>query len=471
VQVPSDIADLVDYPDCFRFEAEQTAECADPLVPRATGSVRAATYAGQYPPLYYLLVGWPSLPLSGAPAVYAMRLVSAAITAALLTWGIVRLRELDRRRAAWGAALALTPMCLFIGSAVNPNGVEIACAFSFWTACLALARRRSDADVSVAPPTSWWVQAGLSGALLLNIRTSGPIWASIVVVVAVLAARPGAVRGLARSWQVWPTALLAVVAGALSVGWVLTHRDIVTTTSLFPEFAAPRLVAAVMLLATPALVDQMIGNFGWLDTSAPYPTILVWYATVSALLLVALVQRGQRRARIGILAVLAAVVLVPIALTIPTAEAAGIVWQGRYTLPLAVGLAPLSVLLLAPLRGEVASMLDRLATLSVCAVGVAHVGAFYWAARRYAEGSEGLWVTVDPRWGSPLGFLPAVALYGLLVAVATAVAVRSLRHERAAEPGQPAGRTVDLPNLPGATGDLDAARRPAPLPDAVELTG
>jgi hypothetical protein len=44
-------------------------------------------FAGQNPPLCYALVGWPSLLLTGEAGPYAMRLVSAAISAAMLACG------------------------------------------------------------------------------------------------------------------------------------------------------------------------------------------------------------------------------------------------------------------------------------------------------------------------------------------------------------------------------------------------
>jgi hypothetical protein len=424
VQAPSDLAGLQDFPQCFRFEGEHSADCTGPLADRRPGLAQAGTYAGQYPPLYYLLVGWVSIPLSGETAVYAMRLLSAALCALFLTWGIRRVVQLVPRRAVWGAAVALTPMCLFIGGTVNPNALEIATAFSFWAACLALARRRSDADVSAPPPTSWFVQAVVSGAVLINLRTSGPLWAAIALTVAVVAARPGAVAALARLRAARWSAAAAVLAGGVAVAWILTHGEIVTTAGLFPEYGDPKLVVAVMLLSTTALVEQMVGNFGWLDTSAPYPTVLVWYVVAGALVLLAFAERGARRPRAAMVLLLLAVLLVPIALSVPTAEATGMIWQGRYTLPIAVGLPLLASLLMTSLRGEAAHLVDRLVVITLVLVAVAHVASFYWAARRYAEGLDGTWATLSPHWASPLGFLPAVALYAALVAVAAVVAIR-----------------------------------------------
>ncbi|MBO9556692.1 DUF2142 domain-containing protein [Cellulomonas sp.] len=427
VQVPSDIADLDDYPNCFRFEGEQAADCTRPLDDRRAELEQVGTYAGQYPPLYYALVGWVSTLLQQETAVYAMRLVSAALCAFFLTWGVRRMAQIAPRRAVWGVGVALTPMCLFIMGSVNPNGLEIAVALSFWSACLALARRRSDADVSVPPPTSWFVQAVVSGAILVNLRSSGPLWALIALATAVVAARPGAVAALARSRALWLSAAAAAAAAVTAIAWVVSHDNIVTTRDLFPEYGEPKLVVAVVLLSTATLVEQMIGNFGWLDTPSPYLTVLAWNTAACSLVLLALAQRGARRPRAAVLLLLVAVLIVPVALSVPTAEAAGIVWQGRYTLPIAVGLPLLASVLTTSLRGETVWLVDRMLTLAVTLLGLGHVAAFYWASRRYAEGLGGRWSALAPEWESPLGFLPAVALYAALVAVAIVVAVRRMR--------------------------------------------
>lgn len=416
VKVPNDLAATEEYPRCFRFDKEDDASCARDLPTRTTDSEVTGTFAGQYPPLYYALVGWPSLLLSGETALYAMRLVSAVLCAGFLTAGILRMRSVAPRRWMWGVWLSLTPMCLFIGGAINPQAFEIAAAFSFWAAGIALARPRS--STPGRPTTGHVVQLVVSGAALVLVRTSGPLWAALIVAAVLVAARPGVVPTFLRSRQGVVTLAGAGVAGALAVAWVVAHPDIVTTSGLFPEYAEPRLVAFVMLLAQPMFIEQMTGNFGWLDTEPPYVTVLAWMIGTGVLLVLLVVERVPNRLRVALAATAVAVVVVPIALTIPTAEAAGIVWQGRYVLPLAVGVPLLAALALERRSTQVGALMDRVTVLTVVLVTGGHVAAFYWASRRYAEGADGLWATLDPRWSSPIGFLPAVAVYALLVAAA-----------------------------------------------------
>lgn len=104
VHLPADWAGVADLPACFVGDAGQAADCQDPLDPPArAGGVDVGTYAGQYPPLYYALVGWPSLLLPAWPALTAMRLVSTTLTAAFVTWGLFRLSRIPGNRAGvWG---------------------------------------------------------------------------------------------------------------------------------------------------------------------------------------------------------------------------------------------------------------------------------------------------------------------------------------------------------------------------------
>ena len=75
VSVPGYIADLPAQA-CHAFDRRVTADCAPVVNADDTGLTDAETSAGNYNPMYYFMVGWPSLLMSGAPAVYAMRIVS-----------------------------------------------------------------------------------------------------------------------------------------------------------------------------------------------------------------------------------------------------------------------------------------------------------------------------------------------------------------------------------------------------------
>ncbi len=426
VQLPSDYLAASRLEDCFAHYPDQPASC-QPAVPAADGTtVAVTTYAGQYPPLYYLLVGWPSRFLSAVDSVYAMRLLSGVIASALLVWGLYRLRTVTRRAAwTWAAVAALTPMTLFIGAMVNPQALEIPAAFAFWAACLALVRSPG------APRRGAVVQAAIAGALLVNARTSGPVWALTIVVVALVVAPSGRLRLLwaLRSFR-WALGV-AVASGLVAASWVVTHGAVVGSTVLFPRYASPLRVAALMMADGYGFLVQMIGDFGWLDAPSPPLTVMVWTVVVGALLAIAVALSG-RRLRAGLLLSLLAVVAVPVALQIPSAAHSGIIWQGRYSLPVAVGVPMVAAVALTAVGRPYDELARRIARwLAVPAVAVAHVAAFLWAMRRYGVGLFGQLITRSPDWSSPLGYLTAVVIYAVPVAAVTVVAWWSLRPAKA----------------------------------------
>ena len=106
-------------------------------------------YVGRYPPLYYGIVGLPSLVLENDAAVYAMRLVSGALSAALLALALAVAAVWSRNRLLVVAvATAATPMVFVFGSVVNSSGIEVAAAACVWTGGLLLFL-----DHSRKPPT------------------------------------------------------------------------------------------------------------------------------------------------------------------------------------------------------------------------------------------------------------------------------------------------------------------------------
>ncbi len=382
VVLPSDYAAVVSLPNCLAFHPETSADCQQDVAP-AHGTAPVETFAGQYPPLYYLLVGWPSLFLGAEASIYAMRLVSALLTAVLVTWGAFRLVREGRRLALWGVLVAVTPMTLFLGGTVNPQGLEVAAGFSFFAACLALATSAR------GPSTAAMVQAAVSGALLVNVRTSSPLWAVAIVAAALLVARPGRWREVVRHAAARWVAVVAAVAGAAAVAWVAFHGAIVTGGGLYPEYASPLRTIVAVVEQWSAYLINMVGDFGWLDTPSPAATLLAWAVAGGALLLLSLALPGRRRGRTGLALLVLAVAAAPVVLQVPTASDVGLIWQGRYALPLAVGVPLVSAQLLGTDRPDVLWRWYRTLRIVVPVILVGHVAAFLTASHRYAEGSTG----------------------------------------------------------------------------------
>lgn len=463
VRLPSDYAASVTLPNCFAFQPDQPASCQHDL-PAPGDPVDVRTYAGQYPPLYYALVGWPSLLLPATSGLVAMRLVSALLTGLLVTWGLYRLQRIEGNRAGlWGAAVALTPMCFFLGATVNPAGFEISAAFAFWAACLALVLGRGPVA------TGALVQAVVAGALLVNTRSTGPVWALAVVVVALVAAPAGRWREIvAHRWFRWLVAA-TVAASAAAVGWLVTHPSVVTAEDLHPGYADPRTVALAVFGKGSEYLLNMIGDYGWLDAPSPPMTFVAWYAMVGAVLLLAFAAARPARRRVALLLLVLGVAGAPLVLQLATAADTGLIWQGRYGLPVAVGVPLLAALVVGVDRGTEGELLRRVARGALPVVLVGHVAAFYWASRRYAEGLEGEVLTFHPDWSSPIGYLTGTALYAAIAGALAWLAWRSYRPlpldaaPAAAEPAPGARPAADAEPAPAAatshatTGDAEPA--------------
>lgn len=458
VELPSDFADAVLLPNCLAFQPTVSAACQDPLPP-ADGVAEVDTFAGQYPPLYYALVGWPSLLLSGESGILAMRLMSALLTSALVTWGLFRLTRVEGNRAGvWGAAIALTPMCLFLGATVNPAGFEVNAAFAFWTACLALVLGRGSV------PTSALVQAVVAGALLVNTRSTGPVWALAIAVVALVAAPAGRWRAILRHPRIWWFAAATALACAAGAAWLLTHPSVVTTQNAYPDLASPRAAGLIVIGLGAQYLLNMIGEFGWFDSPAPPVTVMAWYAMTGVVLLLGLAARRAPRRRLAVLLLVLGTAAAPLVLQVPTAADTGVIWQGRYALPLAIGVPLLAALVVGIGTGRTGEdgrsgeddLVRRIARGTLPVILVGHVAAFYWAARRYAEGLDGHLLTWHPEWSSPIGFLPGTALYALLGA-ALALCGWVYYREPRTEPGTGAGTGTDR---------REPAAVPAPEPAA-----
>lgn len=410
VNVPADYA-AVPGLNCFASYPWQAASCM-PALPTDRTTVEAPTAAGHYPPLYYALVGWPSLLLPADPGLLVMRLVSGALSTVFVVAGLVALRA---TRAAgvvrWGAVTALTPMALFLFSTINPNGLEISAAFAAWASSWAVFGARGRV------PRHALVIAAVSFAVLANVRSLSPLWAVVILALTVLGS--GQLVDLwhqRRAFLVGSFAFVALVS-VPSVLWAMRYGTLLTGEGLWPQYQSRVVAVTDMVLSLSKQYLQMIGNTGWFDSPVPLLTLLLWTISLGMLAALALQRRGQVAAKVALGVLFVGVVIGPMIIQLPGAADAGLVWQGRYTLPIAIGLPLLSAWILAPTNEPEEPTAARLSTGMVVALGVANAVAFYGTARRYAVGSEGPYATVAPDWSSNLGFMPAVLLYVVALSV------------------------------------------------------
>jgi hypothetical protein len=406
--------------------SQETVACAKPMSDSATPAT-AYSYVGNYNPTYYLLVGWPTLFLLGAKAVYAMRVVTALLNAILLGFAARCALEARRpRRALLCLVASATPITMFFGGIVNPNGTEICAAILVWSALLHLATARRPPIETlrrIAPCL------GLGLFLLLNVRMLGPLWVALAAAAACWVAEPAARRTLLRN-RPFCYGLAATTLVALgSLAWTAsTPLELLSLDAIHPHFLR---AAHLTLNNTPAYLREMLFAYDWAE--APIPTLAeVLLTTALAVLLVPLL--AVRRYAALLLSMAAAVVAIPVVLQGYEMQSLGMIWQGRYLLPFAVGLVLVAGY--APLESaESAEALREFGNRTVERWMMAFLTAggltcLWWAVRRNANktGLRGSLLPMRAYWIPPVTWPGALVPY-LLGALLLAVALWQLGEE------------------------------------------
>jgi hypothetical protein len=417
-RLPSAYAELINLHECYFADAGVPASCAKSPGSRP-GVALAGTTAGANNPLYYWAVGWPSL-LSGGPlGMYAMRLVSAALCAAMLASAVVTAFQWSRRRRYPLAAVlaAATPMVLFLNGSVNPNSLEASSAILLWAAVLSLL---TDPPPELVPRLL--TRAGLATLTLVSVRQLGPAWALVIIACAVLAGQRGALRTVLRRPAVWLWSAAVATVGLGSFAWTAKFSVLGSTASTFPSLTFS-VAAKHTFGASVDYLRQQVGFFGWLDVRPPYHLEELWFLPVLALVAAACAVATIREVAAVVLLGLA-VIAIPVLAQGRQAQTLGYIWQGRYLLAVAVGLPLLAAAILTKREprqtwlGQAVRRLPLAITASTLLLGFL---MFYTTLRRYMVGAHGSWIPLHPSWSPPGTPIAVVLLYLLGAGLAALV--------------------------------------------------
>jgi len=230
-----------------------------------------------------------------------------------------------------GLLAAATPMAMYMASAINPNGVEIAAGIAFFAVLIPLVLGRQEGATN---GLIWLV--GISGTALAVLRTSGLLWLLAGLAAVLIPWRGERIRTI---WRRPATKLCLAgiaVATLTSAIWIARMK----TTDL-GDFTYPKVLTGGQALLFEAenwrrYLDEMVGVTGWLDTRMSAGFYIMWVLVAGALVVIALAFASWLD-RWRMLILLAGGVGIPSALQVRYANETGFISQGRYLLPILVG--------------------------------------------------------------------------------------------------------------------------------------
>ncbi len=329
LKVPVDIVDAA-RSECQDLSYTKDHDCVG--TPAGDDQV-VASGAGRYHPLFYAVIGSAALPFDGSAALYAMRIATALLAAAFVA--IAARAASTWARSRWpylGIAVACTPVALYSSAVASPNGVEMMSALALWMSLIGLL---------VAPPEHirrLAVFAGVSGAVLATLRPLGPLWCLVVFAGVLLAVRAehGRIRALLRRPAVLGAAALVLVSAVQNTVWVVAvdALKLGVEKDLNTPFGERVGAAAVQV---PAWILQAIAAFP-MRNDASHPAVYACYLILFVIVVFFGLRFGTTRARIAIALVVATVLLFPYVTTVQSWDTYRAAWQGRYGLPVAMGI-------------------------------------------------------------------------------------------------------------------------------------
>jgi len=398
--LPANVGALDRVVDCFAGKPNQTAACAPSLGDAGSDPATVLSGVAAYNPVYYALVGWPSLLWSGTAMVLMMRLVNAVLVS--LLWSIVFVTLPGRSLGSlFLLAASATPLAVYLGGVVNPSGAEIAATAAAFALSVTVIRQRARGRL-------WLVLLIVVLALLVSLRSVSPVLALCAV---------GAAAAVCGARSFWSTLvrrrvlvgfLVLAAVGLFAVVWILAVSG---PAGYIPSAGTERPGKLAAFFGTleqfPDYFQQMIGVLGWFDTWLPDYVYLVWTAVVAGGILLSLALSSARAAAI-ILAVVALGILFPAVLQAATASEFGYIWQGRYSLPfLALALAVGAF----AIRRQTAGVAVWRFAVGIFVLIALQIAGFVEALKRFAAGAGAPWEAM----GSAYAWRPAVGVEATVI--------------------------------------------------------
>ena len=417
--------------------------------------------AALYNPLYYGIIGWPSLLPDNLVNIYLMRLISVTISALFFAVGFRALRQADFAARSGGCANAFaTPSAVFLGSVLNPQALESRAAFALWCQRLLVIRKPAPELLG----RRMWLLAFIT-VMFANSRGLSPFFLALIVISCI------ALQPWRFTWRVikdrrsWLPILVAFLGTVAASAWVLVTNGLEGGGG--PDAAPELLFRRVFkgtLYSTDTYIQQIVGTFGWMDTVMPMWWVIMFSVAFVASMLLVWTVGSWRERTVALGTGLIFCVLVPAVLHGREARVIGWMWQGRYIFPVLIGLPVLVAFVLqARLSHRRIPMGRRLLLSWALLFVVTHVAGLIITMHRYINGIYGSWryITKDswlppvPLWGA--GVAMVLFVIGMVVLLVRMVPAEDLGQDGLTVDGDTPNIGVEIDNKGECKGSLNAS--------------
>ncbi len=431
VTLPHYIA-LIQEEPCTAFRPRVPASCQNLSAWNDATMTQTVTTAGQYNPLYYLLVGLPSLWIHSTSSVYAMRAISAILVALSLAIVVSTLATFRSRSFALGGVfLTATPSLFFLGGVVNPNAVEATTALAVFVLMYAIVTQR---NTQAALLRERCLLLALTASFGVNTRGLSPLWFALALLLPLILTRRQNWLPFLKIRSVQLTIAAVFCATFFALWWIRTAGSLggaqtdLNSNQTFPYKGASAITGIrLMVSGFFDLNRSLIGIFGWTEIDAPPITFFVWVGLISVTLLLWLVSARDRSDFVALL-LLGSFGILPVLIQASYITAGGFIWQGRYAFPLfamwsvATWLVVSRRLTLLPARA-----MQRGVAIALSAWCLGQFFAVIKVYSRFLSGTHSslLAAILRPKWQSPELVLCTILLLGILLALSAYLAWRS----------------------------------------------
>jgi hypothetical protein len=395
---------------CYNDDTRTTAACNGDFPP-GKELVGASSTAGPNPPTYYVAIGWLGRVFPSQTGFYLMRFLGALLFSLALTFTFALQFSKSKSRNAWASILLLlTPAVSSFSAVINPFAHEIAAAALFWTSAILL----TDSRKSNRESKQLWGALVGSAFFFSCLRPAAFLWLTVITFFVIIS-DPENDYCLIRFKDKIMRSILGIAFNAAVISLALSYRtqtDLVVdpTNAIAPMVGPGGNVFSNMLVSYRHLgvfFRQLFGHFGW---TSFYPPFVVPVLFVTAVVMsIGVMRISTWRLRSGLAALIAFVYFGPVVLEGVRASSTGFFYQGRYVLPVAIGI-PIYVWL----RGEEREPNRYTLLLTQSIVGLSAGSSIFaanYVARRFVSGTNGriLWF-FDAKWSPPGGVYVTLGL-------------------------------------------------------------